>query len=72
MNERRLKGGVILGYLDFIKRQWGQKGLDECLNALNLEANSFKHESFYSDDQDEKILYFLVKSLPQWWEFTYR
>ena len=59
MSERRLKGGVIIGYLDFIKRQWGQKGLDECLNSLNLKANSFKHESFYSDEQDEKILYWI-------------
>ena len=59
MNERRLKGGVIIGYLDFIKRQWGQGGVDECVNTIDIDINSLKPERFYSGDLDEKILYWI-------------
>lgn len=56
MSERRLKGGVIIGYLDFIKLQWGQGGVDECINAIDMDLSTLKPETFYSGDPDEKIL----------------
>ena len=56
MSERRLKGGVILGYLDFIKLQWGQKGLDDCLEAIQINLADIRADTFYSLNLDEKIM----------------
>lgn len=56
MTERRLKGGVLLGYFDFIRRQWGQEGLDECLGDLKIDTNSIKAESMYPVEMDWIIL----------------
>ncbi|MBA3046388.1 MAG: hypothetical protein KKH41_09410 [Candidatus Thermoplasmatota archaeon] len=56
MTERKLKGGVLLGYLDFIKQQWGQDGLDECLKAVQLDIKDIKPDVLYSLEFDEKIM----------------
>ena len=56
MSEQRLKGGVILGYFNFIKLQWGQEGVDECINDLGLNLDTIKEESFYPLEMDEDIL----------------
>ena len=56
MSERRLKGGVILGYLDFVKRQWGQEGLDDCLRYMNFDASLLKAETYYLAEIDERLL----------------
>ena len=56
MSERRLKGGVILGYLDFIKRQWGQEGVDECMNSIDMDIGTLKAEKFYPGKLDEEVL----------------
>ena len=62
MNERRLKGGVILGYLDFIKRQWGQEGVDECINLINIDIKTLKPETFHSGEMDEEVLKWISKN----------
>ena len=56
MTERRLKGGVIIGYLDFIKRQWGQEGLDQCVGDIKLDADSIMAETFYPSEINDQIL----------------
>jgi hypothetical protein len=56
MTERKLKGGVLLGYFDFIKRQWGQDGLDECLGSVKIDQHSIKAESLYPLEMDLNIL----------------
>ena len=56
MTERKLKGGVLLGYFDFIKRQWGQDGLDDCLGTLKIKQDKIKAESMYPLEMDLAIL----------------
>ena len=56
MTERKLKGGVLLGYFDFIRRQWGQEGLDECLSSLTIDPASVRAESMYPIELDWVIL----------------
>jgi predicted hydrocarbon binding protein len=34
--QRMIKGGVALGYLQFIKRKWGSDGADDCMRSLNF------------------------------------
>ncbi len=62
MSERRLKGGVILGYLDFIKRQWGQAGVDECINAINIDISKLKPETFHPGAIDEGVLKWISRN----------
>jgi hypothetical protein len=56
MSDRKLKGGVLLGYFDFIKRQWGQDGLDDCLKAVKLDMHTLKSEAFYPQEMDQLVL----------------
>jgi hypothetical protein len=56
MTERKLKGGVLLGYMDFISRQWGREGLDECLRAVQMKREDLEPDRFYSLILDEKIM----------------
>ena len=56
MTDRRLKGGVILGYLDFIKMEWGQEGLDQCLEDLDIDITQIKPDKFYGLGIDERIM----------------
>ena len=62
MSERRLKGGVLLGYLDFIKRQWGQEGVDECINAINIDIKTLKPEKLHPGEMDEEVLKWISKN----------
>jgi hypothetical protein len=56
MSERKLKGGVIIGYFDFIKRQWGEDGMRECIELTGVNPKKIKEETFYPADIDEVIL----------------
>ena len=66
MTERKLKGGVLLGYFDFIKRQWGQDGLDDCLGTLKIKQDKIKAEieKYYAQSArnqiQDQIYHFLV------------
>ena len=63
MSERRLKGGVIIGYLDFVKRQWGQEGVDECINSIDVnDISTLKTETFYSGNLDEEVLKWISRT----------
>lgn len=56
MTERKLKGGVLLGYLDFVKHQWGQGGLDECLGRLGMGIGDIEPDEFYPLKYDENVM----------------
>lgn len=53
---RKLKGGVILGYYDFIKHQWGQEGVEECVKVTGIDPKRIDAEKFYLSDFDETVL----------------
>ena len=56
MSERQLKGGVILGYFDFIKHQWGEDGVNDCIEATGIDPKILKEETFYPSKANERIL----------------
>jgi hypothetical protein len=56
MSERKLKGDVMLGYFDFIRHQWGEDGLDDCIKATGIHPKMLKEEKFYPVVADERIL----------------
>ena len=56
MSVRKLKGGVILGYLDFIRRQWGDGGIKDCIEATGVNPGELKEEKLYPLEMDQRIL----------------
>ena len=49
--QKKVRGSVIKGYLDFVRKVWGQQGFDRCLNALQIKDDfyegHFKEKNFY-------------------------
>lgn len=48
MSERQVKGAVVVGYRKFVKKTWGQNGLDELLSAVDMDP--VIHEGKWYDD----------------------
>jgi len=46
----------MLGYFDFIRKQWGQDGLDECIEATGIDPDRIKVEVSYPGAMDELVL----------------
>jgi hypothetical protein len=59
MNERKLKGGVILGHFDFIRHQWGDDGVQECNEATGVDPRHLEAEKLYSTEINERVLKWL-------------
>ncbi len=51
-----LKGGVMLGYFDFIKLHWGEDGVEECVNVTGVDPERLKDETFYPTKMSEHVL----------------
>jgi len=62
MAERQHKGAVILGYLDYIKWEMGQEGLDLCLADIGMNMMAIKPEEVYSIEDGQAVLEWLSKA----------
>jgi flagellar basal body rod protein FlgG len=62
MTQRQHKGAVILGYLSFIKHQWGQDGLGECLASTELDIEEIQPESLYPIETGQAVLEWISKA----------
>jgi len=56
MSERKVKGAVITGYMKFIKKTWGQEGVDECLAAVGLGGTSISDGKWYDDQLSTDVV----------------
>ena len=65
-NERMLKGGVLLGYLDFIKHEWGEDELHECLDSLDAIFSELKSNTLYSEELNEQMLTWISGKGPEY------
>lgn len=59
MTERKLKGGVMLGYFDFIRHQWGEDGVQDCIRATEVDPARLDEEKLYTTEINERILKWL-------------
>lgn len=50
MEEKKVRGSVINGYLHFIEKTWGKETLDNCKSDLDLENIKFKDGIQYQND----------------------
>ncbi len=46
----------MLGYFDFIRHQWGEDGLEDCIKTTGISPNMLKEEKYYPVVIDERIL----------------
>jgi len=56
MNDKLLKGGVLLGYFNFIRHQWGDDGVDECIKVTGVNPRQLKEEAYYPWEMNKAIL----------------
>ena len=55
MEDRKVKGSVLLGYMKFIHKAWGQDGLDELISDIGIDPD-IKEDMLYIDEWSAKIL----------------
>ena len=42
MEEKKVRGSVINGYLNFVEKTWGKEGIASCKKDLDIENTKFK------------------------------
>ena len=43
----KVRGSLLKGYGKYIKKMWGQKGLDDCCRAINFDRNALVQGRWY-------------------------
>ncbi len=56
MVERQHKGAVILGYLDYVRWQWGKECLEDCLESTRTEMAGIEPDRQYPIEDGQVIL----------------
>jgi len=56
MDESVLRGSVIIGYLEYIRKTWGKHGLEELHLATGVDLGMFKPGKWYSPGYSESVL----------------
>ncbi len=63
MPDRRCRGDVLLGILNYVKKQWGKQGLESCCNSVGIDYSGLKEGNWYPDEYNDRIY--------QWIEFNH-
>lgn len=61
MEDRKVKGSVLLGYIKFIYKTWGQDGSDELITSIGIDPD-IKEDILYDDDWSGKILAWIAEN----------
>jgi predicted hydrocarbon binding protein len=43
----KIRGSVLKGYGKYVKKMWGQTGMDECCKAINFDGNTLIQGQWY-------------------------
>lgn len=62
MEEKLCRGSVVNGYLKYIKKKWGQDGLDEACKAAGIKPEEIKDGGWYPDNTNDGILTWMVEN----------
>ena len=62
MDEKRVRGSVISGYLLFVEKTWGKEGIANCKRDLKLENTKIKDGIHYSNDLLLDIIRWISKN----------
>ncbi|MDG6220247.1 MAG: hypothetical protein QCI38_02200 [Candidatus Thermoplasmatota archaeon] len=61
MSDLRIRGSVIVGYMQFVKKTWGKAGLEELEKDTNLSIDYFKEGLWYDAEFSNSILAWVRK-----------
>lgn len=65
----KIRGSALLGYFKYIKKTWGEDGLNECMTATHLDPKQLVEGQWYDDALGSKIMKWLVDTKgPQYLE----
>ena len=54
--EKKLKGGAIIGYLQFVKKKWGNAGYEQCLKDTGIDPSRLKTQQLYDREISDRVL----------------
>ena len=60
--EKRVKGSVIIGYFKFIKKTWGQDGLDGSVAAMGYGPDTMDESKWYNDKYSTSVLTWIAEN----------
>ena len=61
-NEKKVKGSVIIGYFKFIKKTWGQEGLDDSISTLKFSPDRLDEGNWYNDRYSTSVLAWIAEN----------
>ncbi|MFH0816652.1 MAG: hypothetical protein V1934_07545 [Methanobacteriota archaeon] len=56
MGEKRVRGSVLIGYLKFIRKSWGEQGAMQVRGVVNFDLDKLKESSWYDITCSSAIL----------------
>jgi hypothetical protein len=62
MEERKIRGSVINGYLKYVEKTWGKSGLEKCLADVKIAGMEFKDGGLYPYQIDQEIVIWISKN----------
>jgi len=62
MSKRKVRVSVILGFLDFIKKRWGEDGVTEVAKERNFEPTSINDGEWYDIELDSGIREWIMEN----------
>ena len=64
MDDRKVKGSVLLGYMKFVKNTWGQNGLDDMISTIDRKELSGEmwEDIWYDDALSMNILTWIAET----------
>lgn len=54
--EKKVKGRALIGYGKFIKKKWGQDGLEECEHVLGYKFKELGEDKWYPASHTDNLL----------------
>jgi uncharacterized protein (TIGR02265 family) len=62
MEERKVRGSVINGYLKFVEKTWGKEGLERCLVETNIKDLDIKDGGKYPNAMLVSVITWISKT----------
>ena len=61
MKDRKVKGDVLIGYMNFVQNTWGKDGLEELITSIEIEPD-IQEARWYDETWSIKILEWIAEN----------
>jgi predicted hydrocarbon binding protein len=62
MNDRKVRGSVINGYLKFVEKTWGKEGLEKCLSDTKLKGIELRDGGKYPNSMLLEVILWISRN----------